>query len=59
MGAVIRAQPGENAVDVGLDRVLGDRQPVRHQFVGIAGGDELKDIDFADGKVVFTGVIGG
>ena len=50
----VRAEPqlGEDLLDVGLDRALGDEQPRRDRAVGEALGDELEHLPLARGQLV-------
>src|ERR1700677_810053 len=58
VGAVVGIELGQNIFDVGLDGFFGDGEPIGDDFIGVTGGNQAKDFDFARGELVVGGVIG-
>ena len=43
---------------MGLHRFFGNGEVIGNDFIGVTGGDQAKDFDFASGELVVGGVIG-
>ena len=52
LGAVGHAELGEQVAHVGLDRLLRDAEFQGDPLVGVAEGDQLKDLALAAGELL-------